>query len=133
MRLTPGLQEIGDDSTVICESASGLGIAMGYTRLVCNERGTFVELSAEQVCWHAWLYFFDKSHYDAHFDEHYTEVSHKQWEENWQEQRPKPSRGVLMLYAQRRVVSNRPWAADVRPGYFYIMADPSLIHVSKDF
>lgn len=130
MRLEPGLQEIGDETTVICESASGLGIATGYVRLVCGDHGFLVELSAEHVCWGTWPHFFDKSRYDAHFDELYTEVSHKQWEENWRVRRPKPSRGVLMLHAQRRPIMNV--SSDVRPGYFYIMADPSLIHVTKD-
>jgi len=145
------LCEVGDDTTVFQERNYGnyppVVIATGYERIVYGDHGAYVELSSSQVNWKAWPHYFDKRKFNAYFNEYYTRASHAIWEAKWQNWHPDPFKGVLMMYAQSRPVSDRAWApgagssaphagrpggyADYRTGYFYIAADESLIAVDK--
>jgi hypothetical protein len=150
-----GLGEVGDDTTVFRERVPPqLGhmqfsdhnfpttIAVGYERIVYGDHGPYIELSESQIRWKAWPHYFDKRKYNSYFNEYYTKASHFLWETKWKRWDANPSKGVLMLYAQSRSVSDRPWApgagsephagrpngyADYRPGYYYVAADPSMI------
>lgn len=144
-----GLAEVGDSHTVFFERAPGTSavirgavLAVGYERVLYGDHGPYVELSPDQIRWESWPHFFDKRNYEAYYDEYYTESSHHVWWARWECWHPRPSDGVLMLYAQRHSVADRPWApgcrarpheerlegyADYRPGYFYIAAEEALI------
>lgn len=157
------LCEVGNSSTVFRErlangsdgeagswpsSASPLGLvlAIGYERVLYGDGGPFIELNEQQICWKAWPRFHDKSEYHmSYYDEYFTRKSYVSWVERWDKWDANPSRGLLMLYAQKSAVDDRPWApgaavhpharrehgyADYRPGYFYMAADASLITVT---
>lgn len=152
------LSEVGDDTTVFQEriipnkygfsagADTPVVIGVGYERIVYGDHGAYIEFSNSQLNWKAWPHFFDKRKYNSYFNEYYTMASHAQWEMNWKSWDKNPTKGVLMLYAQSRSVSDRPWApgcmsdphagrpsgyADYRPGYFYVAADEALIIVDK--
>ena len=117
-------------------------LAVGYQRIVYGDHGAYIEFSREQVNWKAWPHYHNKRHYwESYFDEFYTAQSHKLWYEKWRRWEAWPTDGLLMLYAQRHSVADKPWApgtnhqrrdlgyADYRPGYFYLAADRELITV----
>jgi hypothetical protein len=149
-----GLGEVGDDKTVFRERVPSeltqmqypdnfpIVVAVGYERIVYGDHGAYIELSESQIRWRAWPHYFDKRKYNSYFNEYYTRASHIMWESKWKRWDSNPTKGVLMLYAQSRSVSDRPWApgagsephagrpngyADYRPGYYYVAADPNLI------
>jgi len=154
-----GLCEVGDPQTVFRErprpveasseqnEEAGPIIAVGYERVLYGDGGAYVELNADQVQWEAWCHYFNKSIYNSsYYDEYYTPVSHAAWLANWERWDPNPSSGVLMLYAQKFAVDDRPWApgaassrhawrpggyADYRPGYFYFAADGVLVTADR--
>jgi hypothetical protein len=152
-----GLGEVGDDTTVFRERVPAqfaqtqmqhphnnfpIVFAVGYERIVYGDHGPYIELSESQIRWKAWPHYFDKRKYNSYFNEYYTRASHCVWESKWRRWDPNPTKGVLMLYAQSKSVSDRPWApgagsephagrpngyADYRPGYYYVAADESLV------
>jgi hypothetical protein len=143
-----GIMEVGNCSTVIFERYTGGTIAKGYERVVYGDHGPYIELSESQVEWSAWPHFWDKSGYSSletyYYDEYYTAASHDRWQEQWKRWAPNPFAGVLLLYAQKKDVQDRPWApggtdhayrpcgyADYRPGYYYVAADDRLIKVQN--
>jgi hypothetical protein len=146
------LNEVGDDTTVfwerplpgVCHSVNKKPVvfAVGYERVVYGDHGAYIEFNESQICWKAWPHYFDKKRYRSYFDEYYTVASHSLWSEKWKNWDANPTKGVLMLYAQSRSVSDRPWApgagsdphagrptgyADYRPGYFYCTVDENLV------
>eukprot|EP00440_Ansanella_granifera_P039253 gb/GFBE01042589.1/.p1 GENE.gb/GFBE01042589.1/~~gb/GFBE01042589.1/.p1 ORF type:complete len:415 (+),score=76.18 gb/GFBE01042589.1/:1-1245(+) len=142
------LEEVGNNTVKFFEKASlkdssPTVIAVGYERILYGDDGPYVELSKSQICWDAWPHKHDKKNYgNSYYDEHFTGRSYATWRERWQRWEDKPCKGLLMLYAQRNAVSNRPWApsaaarphawrdhgyADYRPGYYYVSADGDLI------
>jgi len=154
------LNEVGDDTTVFRElilpnvSAESrppnnkpVVFAVGYERVVYGDHGPYIEFHESQIRWKAWPHYFDKKKYNSYFDEYYTRSSHSIWDAKWRMWDPNASKGVLMLYAQNRSVSDRAWApgaasygphcgratgyADYRPGYFYLTADAAFISVEK--
>jgi hypothetical protein len=152
-----GLSEVGDSHTVFRErlpkdvgtSAAGPILAVGYERVLYGDHGPYIEFSAEQIRWCSWPHYYDKRHYQAYYDEYYTLASYQVWAERWAKWFPpkKLFEGLLMLYAQRHSVADRPWApgassnpqcverpggyADYRPGYFYVAANANLISATK--
>jgi hypothetical protein len=143
-----GLREVGDSSTVLRER-QGIGgppgavLAVGYERVLYGDGGAYIELHSSQVCWSSWPHFHDKSGFNlSYYDEYFTPRSYGVWCERWDSWDPSPTEGILMLYAQRYAVDDRPWApgaasqphlkrqggyADYRPGFFYITADGALM------
>lgn len=147
------LCEVGNSSTMFRELLAmkssrepGPVLAVGYERVLYGDGGAFVELNEQQICWEAWPHFHDKSEYHmAYYDEYFTRKSYIAWVDRWDKWHPNPSRGLLMLYAQKHTVDDRPWApgaaanphvrrehgyADYRPGYYYMAADASLVAVT---
>jgi hypothetical protein len=149
------LSEVGDDTTVFQErvmphmnyaNCPPVVIAVGYERIVYGDHGPYIEFASSHICWKAWPHYFDKRKYNSYFNEYYTKASHSLWEAKWNCWDPNPMKGVLLLYAQSRPVTDRPWApgagsdphagrpagyADYRTGYYYAAADESLIIVDK--
>lgn len=154
------LSEVGDDTTIFRERilpnvspahrpANGKPVifAVGYERIVYGDHGPYIEFSQSQIRWKAWPHYFDKTKYNSYFNEFYTQASHSVWEEKWRMWDPHPTRGVLMMYAQSRPVSDRPWApgagstdphagrptgyADYRTGYFYVTADALMVSAER--
>jgi hypothetical protein len=151
------LSEGGDDTTVFREriqpnlsfenrphNDTPVVFAVGYERVVYGDHGAYIEFNSNQLKWKAWPHFFDKKKFNSYFNEYYTKASHSIWEAKWRQWAPNATKGVLMLYAQSRPVSDRPWApgagsdphagrptgyADYRPGYFYVATDPDLVIV----
>lgn len=150
------LSEVGDDTTVFRErilpnvlpenrppNGKPVVFAIGYERVVYGDHGPYIEFSSSQLRWKAWPHYFDKKRYNSYFNEYYTKASHSIWEAKWRMWDSKPTKGVLMLYAQNRDVSDRPWCpgagstdphamrptgyADYRPGYFYLTADAFFV------
>jgi hypothetical protein len=153
-----GLGEIGDDRTVFRErvpnfdhtqspnSSFPIVFAVGYERIVYGDHGAYIELSESQIRWKAWPHFFDKKKFNCYYNEYYTRASHIVWETKWRRWDSNPFKGVLMLYAQTKSVSDRAWApgastephacrpngyADYRPGYYYVAADENLVIVER--
>lgn len=151
-----GLCEVGDSATVFRERIPSQSrrkndgrqvcepiLAVGYERVLYGDGGAYIEVRRDQVRWDAWPHFFNKNVYHwSYYDEYYTVNSHALWRQQWDSWSSSPSNGVLMLYAQRAPVDDRPWApgaggifhqhrpfgyADYRPGYFYFAADDTLI------
>lgn len=99
-------------------------------------------MNEKQVRWDAWPHYYNKEKFScSYFDEYYTRSSFEEWSQKWTSWHPSASQGVLMLYAQKYTVDDRPWApgagnviharrshgyADYRPGYFYFAADEEL-------
>jgi hypothetical protein len=143
------LKEVGNAQTVFRERIEGLPstkgpiLATGYERILYGDGGSYVEVREDQVNWQVWPHFFSKRYLGSYYDEFYTIQSHRRWAANWETWAKKPSWGVLMLYAQVKPVSDRPWApgagsqrphagresgyADYRAGYFYFTTDDMLI------
>jgi hypothetical protein len=150
-----GLREVGDSTTVLRERQGAQGppgpvLAVGYERVLYGDGGAYIELHSSQIRWRSWPHFRDKSDYDqSYYDEYFTARSYSSWVERWDSWNPRHNEGILMLYAQRYTVDDRPYApgaawqphtarqggyADYRPGYFYITADGALIsaHEGED-
>lgn len=152
------VSEVGDDVTVFREcilpnvapehrppNGKPVILARGYERVVYGDHGPYIELASHHIRWKAWPHYFDKRKYNSYFNEYYTKASHSIWERKWNSWDPSPSKDILMLYAQSKAVSDRPWApggsqypgrptgyADYRPGYFYMAADDLLISAEKE-
>merc|ERR1719487_396017 len=154
------LNEVGDDTTVFRErilpnvspdywppNNKPVVFAVGYERIVYGDHGPYIEFSSSQIRWKAWPHYFDKKKFNSYFNEYYTRASHSIWEEKWKMWDANPTKGVLMLYAQSRAVSDRPWApgasgsnphagrptgyADYRTGYYYVSADALMVMVEQ--
>mmetsp|Transcript_5125 Transcript_5125/g.14442 ORF Transcript_5125/g.14442 Transcript_5125/m.14442 type:complete len:467 (-) Transcript_5125:154-1554(-) len=161
------LEEIGDGTTVFyerhrmargstigaegshgVERSTGAKIAVGYERVLYGDGGPYIECTEDQVCWDAWPHYHDKRGFSySYYDEYYTLASYACWCARWERWEPCLSDGVLMLYAQRHTVDDRPWApgaasqphawreygyADYRPGFFYFAADGALISTNRN-
>lgn len=149
------IKEVGDGSTVFLErsqkegaAASDLVLAVGYERVLYGDGGPYIELNRQQVRWDAWPHFHNKKGYrNSYYDEYYTNASHRIWSKRWRQWAPHPNAGLLMLYAQKHHVKDRPWApsantkphawrkhgyADYRPGYYYLAADDNLIAIGRE-
>jgi len=153
------LNEVGDDVTIFKERIlpnvrpdcrpfgdKPVVFAVGYERVVYGDHGAYIEFAQSHIRWKAWPHYFDKSKFRSYFHEYYTRASHSIWEAKWQMWDPSPTKGVLMMYAQSRPVTDRPWApgagtdphagrpsgyADYRPGYFYVAADAFMVMVEQ--
>jgi len=91
----------------------------------------------------AWPHFHSKEEFqNSYYDEYHTDASHALWCKRWRQWASRPNDGLLMLYAQKHSVDDRPWApsatsrpharrehgyADYRPGFYYLAADGALI------
>lgn len=122
-----GLPEFGDTTTEIYAVQSGLlPVALGYDRIVYGDHGPYVELAAHHICWSSFPNFVERPS-SCFFDECWT------------------ADGMTMLYAQKRVVANKPnppcgpWSvqnnrsegyANYLVGKFYVACEVGTIAVS---
>eukprot|EP00397_Hematodinium_sp_SG-2012_P055561 GEMP01067913.1.p1 GENE.GEMP01067913.1~~GEMP01067913.1.p1 ORF type:complete len:214 (+),score=25.78 GEMP01067913.1:84-725(+) len=131
VRSTLGLEEFGNPETEFSYigdrySGEALRFAKGYMRVVYGDHGPYIEFVDDQIIWSAFPHWRIKQHPQAYYDEIFSKNKH------------------LMLYAQRRAVSDKPnppygpWShnnfrpegyADYMPGRYYVACDVSVIRV----
>lgn len=147
------IKELGDSCTVFYERSQNANedrkqvLAVGYERVLYGDDGPYIEFNHSQVRWAGWPHFHSKKDYkNSYYDEYYTKESHALWRERRQHWERNPTAGLVMLYAQKQPVTDRPWApsastrphafrengyADYRKGFYYLTADGSLITTTQ--